>query len=45
MVRWQTLIEHLKSKIIEKVNENLLLFRRSLQANGAQFSGTPRSSL
>ena len=35
--QWQTLIEHLKSNIMEKVSENLLLLCRNLQANGAQF--------
>ena len=35
--RWQTLIEHLKSNVMEKVSDNLLLFSRNLQANGAQF--------
>ena len=35
--RWQTLIEHLKSNVMEKVSENLLPFSRNLQANGAQF--------
>ena len=39
--RWQTLIEHLKSNIIEEANENFLLFCRNLQANGHNFSGTP----
>ena len=35
--QWQTLIEHLKSNIMEKVSENPSLFCRNLQANGAQF--------
>ena len=35
--QWQTLIEHLKSNVMEKVSDNLLLFSRNLQANGAQF--------
>ena len=35
--RWQTSIEHLKSNVMEKVSDNLLLFSRNLQANGAQF--------
>ena len=35
--RWQTLIEHLKSNIMEKVGANHLLFCRNPQANGAQF--------
>ena len=35
--QWQTIIEHLKSNIMEKVSENLLLLCRNLQANGAQF--------
>ena len=34
--QWQTLIEHLKSNIMEKVSENPL-FCRNLQANRAQF--------
>ena len=35
--RWQTLIEHLKSNVMEKVSDNLLLFSHNLQADGAQF--------
>ena len=35
--RWQTLIEHLKSNIMENASENPLLFCRNLQVNGAQF--------
>ena len=35
--RWQTLIEHLKSNVMEKDSDNLLPFSRNLQANGAQF--------
>ena len=35
--RWQNLIEHLKSNVMEKVSDNLLLFSHNLQANGAQF--------
>ena len=35
--RRQTLIERLKSNVMEKVSDNLLLFSRNLQANGAQF--------
>ena len=40
-----TLIEHLKSNIMEKISENPILFCCNLQANGHKILGHPADEL